>query len=375
MSSTLTTSHSQTLKINCHDPRGHQAFLQFSNDMHHWQTYANNSGWWLEREKQCLGLFQQYGYDLQSGVWYCLIACQRNGWKGIANASLLLANGFAKQQPPCWPPIAAMDLRRQILEGYCIHLQPLIFALPMPVDNTLILQQLFNAMTLLQGHAAALQSTKLAAFQQMSAWLSTHIKAIEQQALSPAHTSRPSTDASALLFSLPLPPARTRWRVKGLWGMAGALMALSIVGIIQGIHDPVALNFSNRIWPGNPLFAHWKQNLLEESNMFPANKTYERLNQQLNTLEQRLLDAEQKRKPYLTISELKTNVYQMQQTLDGQKKIFEFQLNDVQTLRDRHQPLPSEVLMSLSLKREALNSRFLYLTNDEMFDDKNLLRN
>lgn len=367
MSATLSTTNSQTLKINSHDPRGHQAFLQFCNDMHTWQMHANEKSWWLAREKQCFGLFQQYGYDLQSGVWYCLIACQCNGWKGITRASLLLANGFAKQHPPCWPPLAAMEMRRQILDGYCIHLQPLIFALPTLGDKTFTQQELLNAITLLQGHAAALQSTQFAAFQQISAWLSENIEAVERRELSPGRLSAPSADTIPLLFSLsPALSARTIWQNKWVWGIAGALITLIIMGTIQGINNPDALLFSNRIWPGNPLVTHWQKHLREESNAFPVDKTYEQLSQQLNTLEQQLLDAEQKRKPYLTISELKTDIYKMQQTLGSQQKSFELQLNEVQELRKNHQPISPVMLMSLSLKHDALNSRYLLLISNDI---------
>lgn len=33
----------QTLKINCHDPRSHQHFLQFCNDMLLWQLHTSDS--------------------------------------------------------------------------------------------------------------------------------------------------------------------------------------------------------------------------------------------------------------------------------------------------------------------------------------------
>lgn len=120
----------QTLKMNSHDPRCHQRFLVFSNDMSHWRAHADDRSWWLQREKECVELFRHHGYDLQSGIWYCLIACHRNGWEGISSASLLLCNGYSQKHIPCWPPLAARELRAQILNSYCKLLMPFIYALP-----------------------------------------------------------------------------------------------------------------------------------------------------------------------------------------------------------------------------------------------------
>jgi len=87
------------------------------------------------------------------------------------------------------------------------------------------------------------------------------------------------------------------------------------------------------------------------------------VNKQLNELEQRLLDAEQKRKSYMTISELKTAIYQMRQTLQQGGEPVLAQLDDVQKKLDNKQPVSNAEISAISQRLEALNSRLTQLTN------------
>jgi type VI secretion system protein VasL len=353
----------QKLKINSHDPRCHQLFLLLSSDMNNWKAHINDHGWWQEREKQCFGLFHQYGYDLQCGVWYCLISCQRNGWQGLASASLMLANGFAKQQKPCWPPLAAQDIRRQILDWYCIHLLPLIYSLPLTAAGTEhYLRQLLAATELLQTHARTLNSTQSNVLQQLSVWLDSNINVV-RQLMPPPETVR--VVASPQILPSPLQPEKkVGQKVKYLWGIAGAAIGIVSAIIITNINKPEFINYSNRIWPGNTLYAHWRQQLEEKSVTQTPDTSYFQLNQQLDILEQRLIDAEQKRKSYVTISELKTVIYQMRNILRQQETTVEYQLNQLQFLRRQQHKIPPVILSSLHLKLEALNSRYLLLSSD-----------
>ncbi|MFX2610789.1 VasL domain-containing protein [Enterobacter mori] len=358
--------HLHKLKINSHDPRGHQSFLLFSNDMAHWKTHISNNEWWLEREKQCLDLFRQYGYDLQNGLWYCLIACQRSGWQGVSAASLLLADGFARQQNACWPPLAAQDLRRQILEWYCTLLLPVVHELPRPVAGDLPLRQLLNAAELLRGHASALHSSQLSTLQQFSGWLNARINDATQPVRTPV---------AALPPEAPPPPpvvrqAKRGWQGRFLWSTFGAALALFAVALIQGIKDPAVLVYSNEIWPGNAFYVQWRQQLEGKSAILPGkSESYQYLNQQLDMLEERLIDAEQKRKPYVTISELKTTVYRMRQATRQQEMSLEHQLHSLQTLRDERKEIPPVALASVSVKLDALNSRFLLLSHEASRDN------
>jgi type VI secretion system protein VasL len=96
--------------------------------------------------------------------------------------------------------------------------------------------------------------------------------------------------------------------------------------------------------------------------LYPANHSYERLSQQLIDLEQRLLDAEHKRTPYMTISALKTHVYQMRETLKMQEALLENQLNQLQVQRNDQQPVSPAVIQALELQLEALQYRVLLLS-------------
>ncbi|MRT15099.1 hypothetical protein GJV07_22730 [Enterobacteriaceae bacterium RIT711] len=353
------TTDSLSVKNNCHDPRCHQVFLQLSNDIYRWQAHINDSGWWLEREKQCLELFQQHGYDLQSGMWYCLISCHRSGWKGITSASLLLANGFVKQQKPCWPPVAASDLRRQILENYCNQILPLIYALPMTAVSMSTLQQMLTVIEQLRSYTVALQSPQQNVLRLLSAWLETNIRMTEQHATLPAVSSVSSTYNS---WPIVISSVRRTWRSRCTWAIIGATAAFFSMVLAKGVNDPALLIASNRIWAGNPFFVTWQQHLKDEISMLPEDRTTSQLNIKLSELEQRLLDAEQKRKPYITISELKTEIYQMHEILQKQDTMIENRLNQLQKKIDNDQFGTPGELLSISSQISNINSKYLYLS-------------
>ncbi|MEZ2578317.1 VasL domain-containing protein [Buttiauxella ferragutiae] len=350
----------EKLKVNCHDPRCHQTFLQLSHDMQRWKLHASDRSWWLEREKQCSELFRQYGYDLQNGVWYCLIACQRNGWKGVTSASQMLAEGFIRQKKACWPPQAARELRTQILEWYCTQLLPLIYALPLTAVSSATLQPLLNTVKQLHSHAGELHTPQSIALQQMSAWLASNIRTLEEPVRSPAATGSVVPAALPPEFSLP-PVSGSTPGVRWLWGGVGAILTVLIFATSSAIKNPVFMTYSNHLWPENPLYVQWRQRLERESATLPVNDTYQQLNQQLDILEKRLLEAEQNRKSYMTISELKTAVYQLHETLQQQQTLFEHQLNLLQAQVKENRPVSPDTLYSLSSKLDALNSRFLLL--------------
>lgn len=402
----------QTLRINHHDPRGFTSFLQLSHQMAQWKTHLHDSSWWLEQETQCLQLFQQYGYDLQSGLWFCLIACQRSGWTGIASASRLFVDGMIRQQKPCWPPLMARDLRRQLLESYCTQILPLIYALPEATVQAAMLEHLLTTTTLLQQQAVTLDSTQQSVLQQFALWLGNSAKAktkahahrtVTAEALPHSvpvapvlmDTAEPATSAPVAVAAVTPPkppvaaavvtplkppvaaapatplkaasrPAASRWR----WMIFGMLIATGGMQLLQAIDNPAVVHYSSQIWPDNPLVNRWRMQYVHASAGIPADDGYTQLLQQLNALEIRLLDAEAKRKPYMTISELKTQVYQMQTILRQQEHSFENQLNAVQALREQHLPVSSEQLSALKLRHDALEAKYRYLSQDAFFNGK-----
>lgn len=355
----------QTLKINSHDPRCHQTFLQLSNDMHRWKQHTHDASWWMERESGCLALFKQHGYELQSGIWYCLIACHRSGWKGLATASMLFAEGFARQQQPCWPPLAAHDLRRQMLESYCAQILPLLYALPIVKDNISAVKHMQSAVELLQRHATSLNSRVQHTLQQFYSWLAVHCQSVEKQAHAPAVL--PAADSSVPLHLDPEPVARLpgRWCTHLLWTTVGAVIALSSVALYPRIYKPDVMLALNRVWPGNTFFVDWQRGLIKESAPLETAAKLEEVNQQLTLLEKRLLDAEQKRKPHVTISELKTAIYQMRETLRSQQTTVEYRLYQLQKQRQQHQPLSATERDAIISQLEALHKRLILLSHGD----------
>lgn len=366
MSEPINTENTRTLKINSHDPRGHQAFLQFSNDMHRWKIYSDDGNWWREREKDCNLLFQKFGYDLQTGLWYCLIACHRNSWKGVASGTQVFTSGFTKQHPPCWPPLAALDLRRQMIDDYCRYLTPLIYCLPLQTDNIPAMEQLLMSSGMLEALTTELQSSQGDAFRQLSLWLEMNIKMLQQQTQQLKAPAPAAPKPEPAIMHLQLPESRPlSWLNKFCWCATGAALAVCILILYQSTDNLEVLRMTNTFWKDNPLVTQWKKKQVIASKSAPANTTYEELISQLTAIEKRLLEAEQKKTAYMTISELKTAVYQLRETVHRQNTMVENQLNQIQLLKENNRQIPPAQLYVLSAKLEGLKSKFLLLKMEE----------
>ena len=347
------------IRFNCFDPRCHQVFLQLSHNMSRWQQHAGERAWWLEQEKQCHTLFRQHGYDLQSGAWYCMIACQCHGWQGLTYALQLLVKGLVSQQNPCWPPLAAKDLRRNLLEWCCLHLLPVIYALPGEKRSAALRIQLLEVVDQLYHQAVAHQLVSAGEFKVLFRWLENAGSSEKVgQPRPPVEPVEPVVQPDHSAASKPL----LTWRARCLWGTLGGLVAVIFTGGIWGLGHPRAAHYSHQLWPDNAWYMKWRTQAEKQVALYPANHAYERLNQQLIDLEQRLLDAEHKRTPYMTISALKTHVYQMRETLKMQDTLLENQLNQLQVQRDNQQPVSPAAIQALALQLEALQHRLLFLS-------------
>ncbi|MEW7314502.1 VasL domain-containing protein [Buttiauxella gaviniae] len=357
------------VKISCHDPRHHQEFLLLSNSVNTWKGHVHDRSWWLTQENQCLEMFERHGYDLQSGVWFCLISCQRHGWSGMANATLLLAEGFGKKQRQCWPPLAATDLRQQIIEWYSTHAATCVYGLPLTSAEVETLSKLESAVSLLLEHALSLQSKSQAPLRNLLDYLQSSRQSLqnrtvrEKPAVIPEYPSVP-VEATALppFSTQSLAPSSRPWKAWFTGGVSGIALTLCAVGGITWLERPTTASYLDKIWPGNALSARWKSHLAEQTAGLPTINSWAQVNNQLNNLEQRLLAAEQKRKPYMTISELKTEVYQMRQTLQQGGEPVLAQLDDLQNKRDNKQPISAAEIEVISRHLEALNSRLIQLS-------------
>ncbi|QLK63711.1 hypothetical protein GE278_23360 (plasmid) [Enterobacteriaceae bacterium Kacie_13] len=358
------------VKISCHDPRHHQEFLLLSNNVNGWKGHLHDRSWWLTQENQCLEIFQRHGYDLQSGVWFCLISCQRHGWAGMANATLLLAEAFGRKQRQCWPPLAATDLRQQIIEWYSTHAATSVYGLPLNSAEIDTLTQLEGAVSMMLEHALSLQSRSQAALRNLLDYLQSSRQSLQKRALTvkpsvPVPAPLPFVSAPQPLPALTLLPPPRPWRAWITGSMAGIALTLCGVSVTHWLEQPSTAVRLNALWPGNPISVRWQSRFAEQNASLPKINSWALVNKQLNDLEERLLDAEQKRKSYMTISELKTAIYRMRQTLQQGGQPVLAQLDDLQRKLDNKQPVSDAEINAISLRLEALNSRLTQLTNGQ----------
>ncbi len=75
---------------------------------------------WLTLEKRCLSLFSEQGYDLQSGVWFCFIESRLRGLKGLSETSRIFIWCLAEEDL-CWPPSSDLIQRCNIIKWYIQH--------------------------------------------------------------------------------------------------------------------------------------------------------------------------------------------------------------------------------------------------------------
>ncbi|SQA96955.1 ImpA domain protein [Cedecea neteri] len=67
----------------------------------------------------------------------------------------------------------------------------------------------------------------------------------------------------------------------------------------------------------------------------------------------------------MTISELKTAVYQLREIVSRQSTMVENQFNQIQLLKHSNQQIPPAQFFALSAKIEGLNSKFLLLKMED----------
>lgn len=350
------------IKINSHDPRPHGEFLLLSYNINQWKSHSRDGSWWLTQENLSLDIFQKYGYDLQSGVWFSLICCHRHGWSGVTNATLLLAEGFSKKQRQCWPPVAASDLRQGILEWYSIHTATCIYGLPLTNAVVETLTHLEGAISTLLEYAQVLQSRSQTALRNLLDYLQSNKRTLQKREL----LTTVELSESPIIQFPPIPSVKLLssrpWKAYISGGIVGILLSFGTINIACWLYKPSTAIRLNLLWPDNPYSLYWEKKLAEKISILPTTNSWMLINKQLDSLEQRLLDAEQKRKPYITISELKTSIYQMRATLrDGGEPVLA-QLDDLQQKINNHQAISDTEINGITQHLDALSSRLLQLS-------------
>lgn len=385
------------LKMNCHDPRYSKNFLLLSSELNKLNSSHNVNLDWPALENRCHQLFQQYGYDLQSGVWFCLINTKQHGWQGLAQAIDLLAEALGPTGARCWPPINAVHQRQGILEWFNTHVGSLIYILPEGIEYIPLIQRVEGAMALLCQQAHLLQARTQDPLNNLRYFLQVRGRSMNHgSVMAPRLPETPRTQSENLAASVRAAPDTTEVLLPsvGLKTPAGwwwQYIPSALVGILIGIFLTLAtaggyyyyhsqsltnqltapinalrqyhsftatawpaatssqwqkeqssivndikqqLNWLselppqfpwiqgeqmarqlNRIYPDNSASELWQRRMQEKAGGALPLDRWLKLNSDIDRLEQRLLMSEKNRNQFMTISELKTTVYQLRQDL------------------------------------------------------------
>lgn len=136
------------LTVNTTDPQNNKEFLWLSYSINNLSSVKYEKTYWMTLEKRCLSLFNENGYDLQTGAWFCLISSHLYSWEGLAISSWKFADSFVKQKK-CWPQSTATQMRVNILVWYIKNVIPAIQTLPDDEKTHSSLTLLEDALTLL----------------------------------------------------------------------------------------------------------------------------------------------------------------------------------------------------------------------------------
>lgn len=148
----------RALKINSHDPRLSKAFLLLSSELSHLNGALSGATDWKMLEDKCFQLFRDYGYDLQNGVWFCLINMQLKSWAGLAEGLDLLTTAFTHNNVRCWPPVAAVQARQSLIDWFCANVATHIYTLKYGPENNGEMRSVERSIGVLYEYSKNLQS-------------------------------------------------------------------------------------------------------------------------------------------------------------------------------------------------------------------------
>lgn len=392
----------KALKINGHDPRLSKVFLLLSSELSPLNgTLPTTSNWYM-LEGKCFQLFRDYGYDLQNGVWFCLISMRLNGSVGLAQSLELLSTSFTHNNMRCWPPVAAAQQRQQMIDWFCANVATQIYTLEYGPQNNGEMRQVERCIGLLCEYTKGQTSRSRDSLKNLHYFLQVYCRSVPYPVqkvvtrVPPQSVTKPVAvkDKTAVVKAKPQPevarlpemtlsltqsvPASRPW----LWALSGLVVGtvLSVAAAVSGyflqqpalsemLTAPVAqLQHSEkameRAWsdasaqsihqqkqatlqqaapilnwlsdqptdalfrqgelfsrtleasfPNNDVSARWQRSLQEKAGSIPALDGYITAAKHLDELEARLLNAERNKSKYMTVSELKTTVYQLRQDL------------------------------------------------------------
>lgn len=311
MSGILHTLSMDDMNINVRDPRGNSDFLILSHALNDYKDHLNDGTYWLTLEKRCLSLIHEIGYDLQTGVWLCLIETNIHGWDGLAHSSLLFAKFLAREKPYCWPSMDSGYMRSQIIEWYGNNVIPATAKLG---SNDLSIHScttMIESLRILLQQQIVLQSGKC--FELKFLLRSLELKGnktcsssfdvkIKNTKGDEADVCMNKNEQHRLCFKK---NKRNRFFSFAIPFIVGA-------AIIQGVYfikKPEVAWLLEKMIPGNAISSYVLNGLGCNNNY--NNDSWAKLKGKIDGFEDRINDIERKG-GYLTISEIKTIIHQMQ---------------------------------------------------------------
>lgn len=434
----------RALKINGHDPRLSKSFLLLSSELSPLTGTIPARLDWNTLEEKCFQLFHEYGYDLQSGMWFCLINLRLKSWKGLALALDLLSTAFAHNSQRCWPPVAAVQQRQQLMDWFNANVATHIYTLEYGPENSGEMRLVEKSIGVLCGQSKNLHSRSHDSLNNLHYFLQVRCRSVPYplqpkpvKALQPVPEPAPEIisekkapvtemlpDADPTAICLESAPCRRPL----LWALGGMAAGIAICAVAAGIWFSVqsqsfgeklsapllALQHSegqlDEVWrmaqepelraqktavlthaapllgwlsvqpsdvllrqgkilsdhlekayPGNEYSAQWQRTMDEKAGDIPALDGFVLANKHLDELEARLLNAEKKHSQYMTVSELKTAVYQIRQDLQRNGTSAETLLWTIQQDRENNRQVNPALIKQISQRIDALNAASITL--------------
>lgn len=434
----------KALKINSHDPRLSKAFLLLSSELNTLNGTLPTTTDWKMLEEKCFQLFRDYGYDLQNGVWFCLINMRLKSWAGLAQSLELLSTALNHNNLRCWPPVAAVQQRQQLIDWFCANVATQIYILEYGPENNGEMRQVERCIDILCESARGLHSRSHDSLKNLHYFLQVRCRSVTYtakkdveilppqpvtqsgegkdkptvvKAKSQRQPEAPTPPEMTLLVPRLVPAARP-W----LWALSGLAAGIVLCGATAGgwyylqrpalsekLTVPVAqLQHSGKVlesawrdapaqsvqqqkqaillqagpilnwlseqptdallrqgerlshsleanFPNNDVSARWQRRLQEKSGSIPALDGYMNVCKLLDELETRLLNAEKNKSNYMTVSELKTAVYQLRKDLQSTGVPAETLLWQIQQQQARGETINPVLLKQTEQRIDALN--------------------
>ena len=442
----------KALKINGHDPRLSKAFLLLSNALSSLNGTLPTTTNWHSLEDKCFQLFRDYGYDLQNGVWFCLISMRLNGWAGLAQSLELLSSAFIHNNLRCWPPAAAAQQRQQLIDWFCANVATQIYTLRYGSQNNGEIRQVERCIGLLCEYAKGQSSRSHDSLKNLHYFLQVRCRSVPYpaQKVGARIPPLPVTKSVAVKDKLTEVKAKSEPEVATLpentlsqflpvselhpwlWALgglaAGIVLCLAAAvswhflqqpALSETLTAPIAqlqhgeqelerawrnasasdiqqqmqailqqgapvLNWlSNQptdaflrqgerlsrvleaSFPNNDISARWQRSLQEKAGIIPALDGYITVAKHLDELETRLLNAERNKSKYMTVSELKTMVYQLRQDLRSTGVPAETLLWEIQQQQARGETVNPALLKQTEQRIDALSVTYLMLNKKD----------